>query len=113
MKTFKRADGSTQSVVTYSYDPTTKLLTSVTDTGIGASNNTTSWVFDSIDRRITETRPDGSQLHFVLDDKVNRRLTLQFPNLSPNPGDIAYAFDNNDNTTAITRNGQTTTIGYD
>src|SRR5712692_8628464 len=110
MKTFKRADGSTQSTVTYSYDPTTKLLTSVTDTGIGASNNTTSWVYDAIDRPVTETRPGGSQLHFVLDDKVDRRLTLQFPNLSPNPGDISYSFDNNDNTTGITQNSHTTSI---
>ena len=73
------------------YDPTTKLLTSVTDTGIGSSNNVTSWVYDSVDRPVTETRPGGTQLHFVLDDKTDRRLTLQFPNLSPNPGDIGYA----------------------
>jgi hypothetical protein len=32
---------------------------------------------------------------------------------SPNPGDIGYGFDNNDNPTAITRNGLTTTISYD
>jgi YD repeat-containing protein len=111
--TFKRADGSTQSTVTLAYDPTTKLLASVTDTGIGSSNNVTSWLYDNVDRPVTETRPGGTQLHFVLDDKTDRRLTLQFPNLSPNPGDIGYSFDNNDNVTGITRNGLTTGITYD
>ena len=90
-KTFKRSDGSTQSTVTNSYDPTTKLLTSVTDTGIGASNNVTSWLYDSVDRPVTETRPGGTQLHFVLDDKTDRRLTLQFPNSRPIRGTSATA----------------------
>jgi hypothetical protein len=70
-------------------------------------------VYDTVDRPVTVTRPDGGQLHFVLDDKTERHLTLQFPSVSPNPRDISYSFDNNGNVSAISRNGLTTSISYD
>src|SRR5262249_49182758 len=54
-KTFKRADGSTESTVAYTYDSTTKLLASVADSAFG----TTSWTYDPLDRPYIEAGPYG------------------------------------------------------
>jgi RHS repeat-associated protein len=97
-KTFKRADTSVESTVTHTYDPTTKLLTSVNDSLYG----TTSWGYDSIDRVISETKPDGSVLQITLDPKVNLRKALQVPGQGP----VTYAYDSDNNLSDIAQNAQ-------
>jgi RHS repeat-associated protein len=105
---FKRANGTVESTISYNYDPTTHLLTSVSDTGIGPTNNTTAWTYDSLDRTISETGPNGS-LAFTLDPVLNRRTALQVSG----QGLISYGFDNNSNVVSITQNGLTTWTAYD
>ena len=102
-KTFKRADGSTESTVSFSYDGTTHLLNSVTDSAFG----TTSWTYDTLDRPYLETGPNGT-LTSTLNPALNRREGLQAASQSP----ISYGFDANDNVVSIAQNG-TTSITYD
>jgi hypothetical protein len=97
-KTFKRADGSTESTVTYSYDGTTHLLSSVNDSLFG----TTTWTYDTLDRPYLEAGPNGT-LTYTLNPAINRREGLQAASQSA----ISYGFDANDNVVSIAQNGTT------
>jgi YD repeat-containing protein len=103
---FKRADGTTEATVSFSYNPTTKLLESVTDSEYG----TTHWGYDTLDRVTSVDGPLANDtLIFTLHDKIHRREGPQVPG----QGAITYGHDNSDNVTSVSQNGQTTTLEYD
>jgi YD repeat-containing protein len=81
----------------------THLLASVTDSQYG----TTSWSYDSLDRILSESGPNGT-LTTTWDD-LGRRTSLQVPGQSL----ISYGFDNNDNIVSITQGTQTTSFTRD
>jgi RHS repeat-associated protein len=95
-QTFKRADSTLEATVSYTYDPLTKLLSSVTDSQYG----TTSWGYDSLDRITSESGPNGT-VTLVLDN-LGRRTSMT----ATGQGTVTYAYDQNDNLTDIAQNGQ-------
>jgi YD repeat-containing protein len=104
--TFKRADGSTEATVTFSYSPTTHLLESVTDSEYG----TTLYGYDSLDRPISVDGPLANDTVVVtLHDKINRREGLQVPG----QGAVSYGYSPTDRVTGITQNAQTTSFEFD
>jgi RHS repeat-associated protein len=92
-----------QATVTYSYNATTKLLDSTTDSEYG----TTTFTYDNLDRLTTKATPQGA-ITTTLDD-LGRRTAMQ----APGQGLVSYGFDNNDNIVSISQNSQTTTLEYD
>jgi YD repeat-containing protein len=106
-KTFTRAGGGTDSTVTYNYDPTTHLLTSVVDSA-APGNQTWSYVYDSLDRIKQVNTPNGT-INIGLNDKLNRRDSVQ----AGAQGTITYTFDNDDNMVSIAQNGATASLTYD
>jgi hypothetical protein len=105
-RTFKRANGSTEATVTFSYSPTTHLLQSVTDSEYG----TTVYGYDSLDRVVSQDGPLANDTVTVtLHDKIDRREGLQVPG----QGAISYSYSLTDRMTGLTQNGQTTTFEQD
>lgn len=101
--TFRRADGSIESTLALSYNPTTRLLERMADTQFG----TYSWTYDSIDRIISENGPNGS-LSLTL-DVLGRRTGLQ---VSGQPA-ITYGYDASGNMTSITQGASAYSFRYD
>ncbi len=93
---------------TFLYDPTTGFLTTVTD----ALNNTTTYAYDQLGRRVRVTDPRGARTRFAYDllnrviavaDPLGRAVQFQYdPNsnltrvIDPRNGEITYAYDNMD-----------------
>jgi YD repeat-containing protein len=103
---FKNAGGAEESRVTFTYDTTSKLLTSCTDTAPGAG--TCSWAYDPIDR-LTAVTTAGGTISYTLEDKVNRLKEMQVPG----QGLIAYGYDNADNAISVSQNAQQSQFCYD
>ena len=70
-----KANGAFESSVTYSYDPASHLLQSLTDSQNGGTTH--SWGYDALDRAISETGPQGTR-SWTLDD-LGRRTSLTIP----------------------------------
>jgi RHS repeat-associated protein len=93
--------------VTYNYDATTHLLTSVVDSAAPGSQ-TWSYSYDAVDRLTSVTTPYGT-VTAGLNDKINRRETLQ----AGSQGLITYGYDNDDDRVSILQNGATASLTYD
>jgi RHS repeat-associated protein len=100
---YKRADGTTESTVTYSYDPTTDLLASISDTaGPGYSLQ-----YNYLDEVTYITGPEGT-------------TTLGYDNLGrltsatvPGQAAITYGYDTYGRLSTLTKGSQTLTYSYD
>lgn len=101
--TFRRADGGIESTLALGYNPTTRLLQSMTDSQFGAY----SWTYDSIDRIISENGPHGS-LSFTL-DLLGRRTGLQVSGQAA----IAYGYDAAGNLSSMTQGAGAYSFSYD
>ena len=101
--TFRKADGSVESTLTLSYNPTTRLLERMTDSQFGAY----SWTYDNIDQVIGQNGPNGS-LAFTL-DVLGRRTGLQVTGQAA----IAYGYDASGNMTSINQGTNAYSFGYD
>ncbi len=75
-KTYK-ASGALDSTQTFTYSPTTHLLSSVLDSR-GSSSEQYSFGYDAIDRMISETGPQGAESWTL--DNFGRRTSYSLPN---------------------------------
>jgi YD repeat-containing protein len=101
--TFRRADSTVESTISMSWNPTTFLLDSCSDSQFG----TCSWTYDSLDRVTAQTTAAGT-ISYTLDD-LSRRVGMTVPGQAG----IGYGFDNVDNLTSVTQGTQISTFTFD
>lgn len=101
--TFRKMDASVESSLSLVYDPTSRLLESLTDSLFG----TYSWAYDAIDRITGRNGPNGN-VAYTLDD-LGRRTATQ----AGAQERIDYQYDANDKVVSITQGLQTYGFAYD
>jgi YD repeat-containing protein len=104
LQNFKLGNGSIESSITYTYDPTTHLVSSYTDSAIGSP---TSLTRDSFLENTSVVQPYGTigQTYDILGRALTKTVTGQ--------AGVTYHYNSLGQMDTETQNGQTTTFLYD
>lgn len=94
---------SSESSVTYAYEPSTNLIQTLTDSGAG----TITYGYDSLDHLNSYATPQGT-ISYIYDNAGRRtNMTVQ------GQPQITYTYDNANRLTQVTQGSSNTIIGYD
>src|SRR5207245_2076030 len=101
---YKRANGTVESTVTYSYDPNTDLLSSISDS---AAPGPVSFLYNSLDECTQISGPEGSTVFTY--DNLGRLGSAQAPGQTP----VLYGYDSYGRLASISKGTQALTYQWD